>query len=41
MTTPVVVGIDAGGTQTRAFVVTRSGEIVGRGAGARLAWGTP
>ena len=33
MTVPVVVGIDAGGTKTRAFVVTRSGEVVGRGAG--------
>ena len=33
MTTPVVVGIDAGGTKTRAFVVTRTGEVVGRGAG--------
>ncbi len=30
---PVVVGIDAGGTKTRAFAVTRAGEIVGRGAG--------
>ena len=33
MKEPVVVGIDAGGTKTRAFVVTRSGEVVGRGAG--------
>ena len=33
MTEPVVVGIDAGGTKTRAFVVTRAGEVVGRGAG--------
>ncbi|HEX9435815.1 MAG TPA: BadF/BadG/BcrA/BcrD ATPase family protein [Candidatus Limnocylindria bacterium] len=33
MTDPVVAGIDAGGTKTRAFVVTRGGEIVGRGAG--------
>ncbi|MBI2983388.1 MAG: N-acetylmuramic acid 6-phosphate etherase [Chloroflexi bacterium] len=33
MNDPVVVGIDAGGTKTRAFVVTRAGEIVGRGAG--------
>jgi N-acetylglucosamine kinase-like BadF-type ATPase len=33
MTDPVVAGIDAGGTKTRAFVVTRAGEIVGRGAG--------
>lgn len=30
---PLVVGIDAGGTKTRAFAVTRAGEIVGRGAG--------
>ncbi len=29
----LVVGIDAGGTKTRAFAVTRAGEIVGRGAG--------
>jgi len=29
----VVVGLDAGGTKTRAFAVTRAGEIVGRGAG--------
>ena len=29
----LVVGIDAGGTKTRAFAVTRGGEIVGRGAG--------
>lgn len=29
----LVVGIDAGGTKTRAFAVTRDGEIVGRGAG--------
>ena len=28
-----MVGIDAGGTKTRAFAVTRAGEIVGRGAG--------
>ena len=33
MREPVVVGIDAGGTKTRAFVVTRAGEVVGRGAG--------
>ena len=33
MSAPVVVGIDAGGTKTRAFVVTRTGEVVGRGAG--------
>jgi N-acetylglucosamine kinase-like BadF-type ATPase len=29
----LVVGMDAGGTKTRAFTVTRAGEIVGRGAG--------
>lgn len=29
----IVAGIDAGGTKTRAFVVGRRGEIVGRGAG--------
>ncbi|HTH71499.1 MAG TPA: BadF/BadG/BcrA/BcrD ATPase family protein [Candidatus Saccharimonadales bacterium] len=29
----LVVGMDAGGTKTRAFAVTRGGEIVGRGAG--------
>jgi len=29
----LVVGIDAGGTKTRAFAVTRAGEIIGRGAG--------
>ena len=29
----VVLGIDAGGTKTRAFAVDRAGEIVGRGAG--------
>jgi N-acetylglucosamine kinase-like BadF-type ATPase len=29
----LVVGMDAGGTKTRAFAVTRAGEIVGRGAG--------
>jgi N-acetylglucosamine kinase-like BadF-type ATPase len=28
-----VAGIDAGGTKTRAFAVTRDGRIVGRGAG--------
>jgi N-acetylglucosamine kinase-like BadF-type ATPase len=33
VTDPVVVGIDAGATKTRAFVVTRSGDVVGRGAG--------
>jgi len=29
----LVLGIDAGGTKTRAFAVNRAGEIVGRGAG--------
>lgn len=29
----LIVGMDAGGTKTRAFAVTRGGEIVGRGAG--------
>lgn len=29
----LVVGLDAGGTKTRAFAVTRDGEIVGRGVG--------
>lgn len=29
----LVVGMDAGGTKTRAFAVTRGGQIVGRGAG--------
>src|SRR5438552_11003075 len=29
----LIVGMDAGGTKTRAFAVTRAGEIVGRGAG--------
>ncbi|HEY8861964.1 MAG TPA: BadF/BadG/BcrA/BcrD ATPase family protein [Candidatus Limnocylindria bacterium] len=29
----LVVGMDAGGTKTRAFAVARGGEIVGRGAG--------
>ena len=29
----LVVGIDAGATKTRAFVVDRAGEVVGRGAG--------
>jgi N-acetylglucosamine kinase-like BadF-type ATPase len=29
----LVVGMDAGGTKTRAFAVTRGGDIVGRGAG--------
>lgn len=28
-----MAGIDAGGTKTRAFAITRGGEIVGRGAG--------
>ena len=31
--TGLVVGIDAGGTKTRAFVVDGDGEVVGRGAG--------
>ena len=29
----LVVGIDAGGTKTRAFAVDRAGDVVGRGAG--------
>src|SRR3982074_293114 len=29
----LVVGLDAGGTKTRAFAVTRAGDVVGRGAG--------
>ncbi len=29
----LVVGIDAGGSKTRAFAVDRAGEVVGRGAG--------
>ena len=29
----LVVGMDAGGTKTRAFAVTRAGDVVGRGAG--------
>jgi glucosamine kinase len=33
MTAPVVVGIDAGGSKTRAFAVDRAGAVVGRGAG--------
>ena len=33
MKTGLVVGIDAGGTKTRAFAVDRAGEVVGRGAG--------
>lgn len=33
MTSPLVAGIDAGATKTRAFAVGRAGEVVGRGAG--------
>jgi N-acetylglucosamine kinase-like BadF-type ATPase len=33
MTSPLVVGIDAGGSKTRAFAVDREGAVVGRGAG--------
>lgn len=33
MNDQLVVGIDAGGTKTRAFAVDRAGEVVGRGAG--------
>ncbi len=33
MTGPLVVGIDAGGSKTRAFAVDRDGGVVGRGAG--------
>lgn len=33
MPAEVVVGIDAGASKTRAFAVTRGGEVVGRGAG--------
>jgi N-acetylglucosamine kinase-like BadF-type ATPase len=33
MTQPVVVGIDAGGSKTRAFAVDRDGGVIGRGAG--------
>ncbi len=33
MTAPLVVGIDAGGSKTRAFAVDREGAVVGRGAG--------
>ena len=33
MSSDLVVGIDAGGTKTRAFAVDRAGEVVGRGAG--------
>lgn len=33
MSSPLVVGIDAGGSKTRAFAVDRDGAVVGRGAG--------
>ncbi|MFN2521373.1 MAG: BadF/BadG/BcrA/BcrD ATPase family protein [Candidatus Limnocylindria bacterium] len=33
LTAEVVVGIDAGASKTRAFAVTREGDVVGRGAG--------
>src|SRR5207253_4339763 len=33
MSAPLVVGIDAGGSKTRAFAVDRDGAVVGRGAG--------
>lgn len=33
MNAGIAVGIDAGGTKTRAFAVDRAGEVVGRGAG--------
>ena len=33
MAPPLVVGIDAGGSKTRAFAVDREGAVVGRGAG--------
>jgi N-acetylglucosamine kinase-like BadF-type ATPase len=33
MAEPLVVGIDAGGSKTRAFAVDRDGAVVGRGAG--------
>jgi glucosamine kinase len=33
MSTPLVVGIDAGGSKTRAFAVDRDGAVIGRGAG--------
>jgi N-acetylglucosamine kinase-like BadF-type ATPase len=33
MAEPLVVGIDAGGSKTRAFAVDREGAVVGRGAG--------
>jgi glucosamine kinase len=32
-TAPIVVGIDAGASKTRAFAVDRAGTVVGRGAG--------
>ena len=33
MSGPLVVGIDAGGSKTRAFAVDRDGAVIGRGAG--------
>jgi glucosamine kinase len=33
MSSPLVVGIDAGGSKTRAFAVDRDGAVIGRGAG--------
>ena len=33
MAGPVVVGLDAGASKTRAFAVDRSGAVIGRGAG--------
>src|SRR6266576_4768041 len=33
MPAPLVVGIDAGGSKTRAFAVDRTGAVIGRGAG--------
>src|SRR5207237_7386549 len=33
MTGTLVVGIDAGGSKTRAFAVDRDGDVIGRGAG--------
>jgi N-acetylglucosamine kinase-like BadF-type ATPase len=33
MPAPLVVGIDAGGSKTRAFAVNRDGAVIGRGAG--------
>jgi len=33
MSGPLVVGIDAGGSKTRAFAVDRQGGVIGRGAG--------